>query len=63
MNTTVKQVLMKKIANRLSEEAVNATKASSNELNRATNQLVQEVQSMNRAFSVLNKSPLASNKK
>lgn len=62
MNTTVKQVLMKKIVNRLSEDAVSASKASSSELNRATNQLVQEVQQMNRAFSVLNKSPLAAKK-
>jgi hypothetical protein len=62
MNTTVKQVLMKKIANRLSEDAVSASKASSSELNRATHQLAQEVNSMNRAFSVLNKPSLASKK-
>lgn len=62
MNTTVKQVLMKKIATRLSADAISAPKASTSDLNRATNQLAQEVQQMNRAFSVLNKSPLTAKK-
>lgn len=55
MNASVKEQLMDKILHRLDADSPNLSSATSQELAKATNQLVQEVQSLNRVLSTLNK--------
>lgn len=55
MNATVKEQLMDKILHRLDADSPNLPSATSQELAKATNQLVQEVQLLNRVLSTLNK--------
>ena len=50
MNASTKEQLMKKILARISSDAIDTKTASTEELNKATTQLIKDAENINEAF-------------